>query len=93
MSVRVAPGTQVQVHLGGGLVWRNLHQTGAGAAAQVLQPVIPAATRHGVLIARYRAEKSGRAALEATGAPRCAPARACPQFLLLWRVQVIVRTP
>jgi hypothetical protein len=90
-TVRVARGSLVQVDLGGGLVWRNLHQVGAGA--RLLRSVVPATTHDGVLTARYRAEKSGRTALEATGAPHCAPGRACPQFLLLWRVQVIVRAP
>ncbi len=38
----------------------------------------------------FTAIGDGRATLTSTGAPVCAPDSACPQYLVLWRVSVVV---
>ena len=38
----------------------------------------------------FVATRAGRATLTSTGAPICAPGVACPQYLELWRVSVVV---
>lgn len=40
--------------------------------------------------AAYRAVRPGTAAVQATEQPSCAKGVACPQYVLLWRVQVLV---
>jgi hypothetical protein len=46
--------------------------------------------RGGTLTASYVATKAGRAELRASGAPTCAPGQACPQFILLWQVRIVI---
>jgi hypothetical protein len=85
--VPVARGATVTVELAGsGLRWSDLREVGPA----LLHRTGSVVSRSGGLVASYRATSSGRTELEASGAPRCAPRRACPQFLLLWEVQVVI---
>jgi hypothetical protein len=69
-----------------GLDWSKLREIGP----QLLRPDSLSPQGAGELAASYKAVGVGRTTLQATGAPICAPGKACPQFLLLWRVAIIV---
>jgi hypothetical protein len=45
----------------------------------------------GAIEASYRAVETGHTALRAFERPVCPPMRACPQFILLWQVNIRVR--
>jgi hypothetical protein len=88
-SVNVRLGQTVEVTLSEtSLVWSDLRQVGP----QLLR------VTHGVtrtvrqLRETYEAIAVGHTTLQATGAPRCSVGQACPQFLLLWRVEIVVTT-
>jgi hypothetical protein len=86
-SVHVVQGQTVTVGLAGsGLRWSGLHQVGPHLLRQRGLTVV----RGGTLMASYVATKAGRTALRASGAPNCPPGQACPQFILLWQVRVII---
>jgi hypothetical protein len=86
-SVHVVVGQTVTVGLAGsGLRWSDLHQVGP----HLLHPRRAAVVRGGTLTASYEATAAGRTELRASGAPTCAPGQACPQFILLWQVRVII---
>ena len=86
-SVHVVQGQTVTVGLAGsGLRWSGLHQVGPHLLRQRGLTVV----RGGTLMASYVATKAGRTALRASGAPNCSPGQACPQFILLWQVRVII---
>jgi hypothetical protein len=85
--VRVAQGQTVTVGLGGAnLRWSGLRQVGPHLLHQRGATVL----RGGALTASYVATTAGRTELRAGGAPKCAPGQACPQFILLWQVQVVI---
>jgi hypothetical protein len=86
VSVRV--GQTVRVALGGSMLhWSALQQLGPKLLRR------RGAVRHpaGGLAATYAAVRAGRTTLRASGAPTCAPGRACPQFILVWQVHLLVR--
>jgi hypothetical protein len=86
VSVRV--GQSVRVTLGGSMLqWSALQQLGP----LLLQRHGAVRHRAGGLAATYTAVKPGRTALRASGAPRCAPGQACPQFILVWQVHLVIR--
>jgi hypothetical protein len=72
---------------GSTLRWSGLRQVGPALLHR------HGAVRHraGGLAASYTAVKTGRTTLRASGAPRCAPGKACPQFILVWQVRLVVR--
>jgi hypothetical protein len=87
-SVAVKLGQTVRVDLSGsGLRWSGLREVGPHVLRQEARAVFHA----GTLTASYEATKAGRTALRASGAPKCATGEACPQFILLWQVRVVVR--
>jgi hypothetical protein len=69
-------------------VWSGLSQVGA----DLLQRTPAAANEDGAISASYRAVKPGQTTLRAFERPRCAPTRACPQFILLWQAHIRVRS-
>jgi hypothetical protein len=86
-SVHVVQGQTVTVGLtASGLRWSDLHQVGPHLLHQHGATVL----RGGTHTASYVATTAGRTALRASGAPTCAPGQACPQFILLWQVRVII---
>jgi hypothetical protein len=86
-SVRVARGQTVTVGLDGSdLRWSGLRQVGPHLLHQREKTVL----RNGALMASYVATAAGRTELRAAGAPKCAPGQACPQFILLWQVRVLI---
>jgi hypothetical protein len=86
-SVHVVEGQTVTVGLAGsGLRWSGLHQVGPHILRQRGVTVV----RGGTLTASYVATTTGRTELRATGAPTCAPGQACPQFILLWQVRIVI---
>jgi hypothetical protein len=86
-SVHVQPGQTVTVVLGGSaLHWSGLHQVGP----HLLRQRGVTTTRQGALTGSYVATKVGRTGLQASGAPTCVRGEACPQFIVLWRVRVVV---
>jgi hypothetical protein len=86
-SVPVGVGQTVTVELGGsGLQWSGLREVGPHLLRQHGATV----ERGGALTASYVATKAGRTVLRAGGAPKCAPGEACPQFILLWQVRVVI---
>lgn len=86
-TVRMRKGQYLTVDLNGGqLRWSGLHQVGPG----VLRLRGRVVSDDAGLTAGYQAVKVGRGELQANGAPRCAAGQACPQFILLWQVRVVV---
>jgi hypothetical protein len=86
-SVHVKEGQTVTVGLGGsGLRWSGLRQVGPHLLHQRGATVV----RSGALTASYVATGVGRTGLRASGAPTCARGKACPQFIVLWQVRVVV---
>jgi len=86
-SVHVALGQTVTVGLGGSaLRWSGLHEVGPHLLHQRGATVV----RQGALTASYLATTVGRTGLRARGAPTCARGKACPQFIVLWQVRVVV---
>jgi hypothetical protein len=86
-SVHVRVGQTLMVVLNGStLRWSGLRQVGP----LLLRAKGAVSHRGGGLTASYTAAKAGRTALRADGAPKCSPGKACPQFLLLWQVRVVV---
>jgi hypothetical protein len=86
-TVHVRVGHTLQVTLGGpALRWSGLHQVGP----VLLRRSGPIVQHNGAIAATYRAVKAGHTTLRAGGAPTCNPGRACPQFVLLWQVRVVV---
>ena len=85
--MRVEHGESVVVGLGGsGLRWSDLHQVGPHLLRQRGSSVV----RQGALTASYVATTAGRTSLQASGAPKCTTGEACPQFIVLWQVRVMV---
>jgi len=86
-SVHVRSGQTLMVVLNGStLRWSGLREVGP----VLLRPKGAVSHRGGGLTASYVAAKAGQTALRAGGAPKCSPGKACPQFLLLWQVRVVV---
>jgi hypothetical protein len=86
-SVHVRVGRTLMVVLNGStLRWSGLEEVGP----MLLRPHGAVSRGGGGLSASYTAVKAGRTALRATGAPKCSPGKPCPQFMLLWQVQVVV---
>jgi hypothetical protein len=87
-SVNVRLGETVEVTLSNtSLVWSAIRQVGS----QLLRVTHRATRSVHQFRETFEPVTAGHTALQATGAPRCSPGQACPQFLLLWRVQVIVK--
>jgi hypothetical protein len=85
--VHVVVGQTVTVGLSGSsLRWSDLRQVGPHLLHQHGATI----ERGGTLTASYVATKAGQTALRASGAPNCPPGQACPQFILLWQVRIIV---
>ena len=88
-TVHVRLGETVEVTLSDtSLVWSDIRQVGPH-----LLRVTHNVTRS-VLQLRETFEPiaTGHTTLQATGAAHCTAGQACPQFLLLWRVQIVVAT-
>jgi hypothetical protein len=86
-SVHVVVGQTVTVGLAGsGLRWSDLRQVGP----HLLHQHGAAKVRAGTLTASFVAATAGQTALRASGAPNCPPGKACPQFILLWQVRLVI---
>ena len=86
-SVHVEVGQTVTVGLNGSsLRWSGLHQVGP----HLLRQHGTTMESRGALTASYVATKAGRTALQASGAPKCATGQACPQFIVLWQVRLVI---
>jgi hypothetical protein len=86
-TVHLQAGHVLRVQLGGTtLRWSGLHQVGP----DLLRRSGAIVDRNGGIMASYRAVKAGHTTLRAGGAPKCAPGHACPQFILLWQVRVVI---
>jgi hypothetical protein len=70
-----------------GSVWSGLSEVGP----HLLRPDGAVRYDAGAISASYEAVAPGRTALRAIERPRCAPTRACPQFIVLWQVAIRVR--
>jgi hypothetical protein len=85
--VKVRLGQVVTVSLrGAGLEWSGLREVGP----RLLRSKRSAHRRAGTVVVTYAVVAKGRTELRAHGAPHCAAGRACPQFILLWQVQIAV---
>lgn len=69
--------------------WSGLSQVGP----RLLRPISSTRVGAGTIEASYRAVEPGHTALRAFERPVCPPMRACPQFILLWQVNIRVRRP
>jgi hypothetical protein len=88
-SVGVRLGQTVEVTLSEtSLSWSDLRQVGP----QLLRVTHKATRSARQFRETYKAVALGHTTLQAIGAPRCAVGQACPQFLLLWRAQLVVST-
>jgi hypothetical protein len=86
-TVHVRVGEKLTVGLSGAtLRWSGLAQVGP----HLLRRDGSETHRSGGLAASFTAAAKGRTELRASGAPICAPGEACPQFILLWQVKVVV---
>jgi hypothetical protein len=86
-SVNVRLGETVEVTLSEtSLMWSDLRQVGP-SLFRVTHKVTRSVRQ---LKETYQAIAVGHTVLQATGAPRCKVSQACPQFLLLWRVPIVV---
>ena len=84
--VHVQEGHALMVALSGAtLKWTGLRQVGPA-----LLHLKSAVSEAGALTASYTAVKTGQTVLRASGAPKCSPGKACPQFIVLWQVRVVV---
>jgi hypothetical protein len=88
-SITAATGSRVVVELTGkgALRWSPVV---ASPGAGVLVRRLGLQSTDGSSTATFVAARAGRATLTSTGAPICTPGMACPQFLELWRVSVVV---
>ncbi len=85
--MQVVVGQTVTVELGGSnLRWSGLRQVGPDLLRQRGTTV----AHGGTLTASYVAKGVGRTGLRASGSPQCARGKACPQFIVLWQVQVVI---
>jgi hypothetical protein len=85
--VRVRLGQEVEVRLGGSaLRWSSVREVGP----RLLRVAGAVGRRGGTVTANYAVVAKGRTELRASGAPQCKPGRACPQFIVLWQVRVVV---
>ena len=64
--------------------------TPAQAGAQLLRQLGAVRRNGGGVAVSYRAVAPGRTALRAFGRPVCPPMRACPQYILVWQVELRV---
>jgi hypothetical protein len=86
-GVTVRLGETVEVTLSDtSLKWSDLRQVGP-QLLRVTQKVTRSVRQ---LRETYKAIAVGHTTLQATGAPKCTAGQACPQFLLLWRIQIVV---
>jgi hypothetical protein len=86
-SVQVRVGQIVKVELEGTtLRWSGLRQVGP----RLLRAEGPVDQRAEGISASYAAVKAGRTTLRASAAPKCSRGRACPQFILLWQVRMVI---
>jgi hypothetical protein len=86
-SVHLRVGQTLEVVLGGtALRWSGLHQRGP----HILRQKGNVNAQGGEIAAVFTAVKAGRTTLQAGGAPKCSPGQACPMFVLLWQVRVLV---
>jgi hypothetical protein len=67
--------------------WSGPLQTGA----RLLRQIGAVRRESGGLVVSYRAIAPGKTALRAFERPVCAPTQACPQYILVWQVNVRVR--
>ena len=88
-TVHVRVGETVEVTLSDtSLVWSDIRQVGPHLL-RVTHNVTRSVRQ---LRETFEAITAGHTALQATGAPHCTAGQACPQFLLLWQVQIVVAT-
>lgn len=86
-SVRVRVGDTVRLVLGdSSLNWSTPRQIGP----QLLTQIGPAVRGTTDYRETFTASKAGRTDLQASAAPKCTRDEACPQFVLLWRTEIIV---
>jgi hypothetical protein len=84
----VAIGAIVDVRLNGAhSSWSALSEVGP----RLLAPVGTGRHAAGTIEVSYRAIESGRTTLRAFERPLCQPGRPCPQFILLWQVDLRVK--
>jgi len=89
-TVRLRPGWTLTLRLGApGRKFGAPRQYGGN----VLQTLGPAHESGSELIARFRAVRRGRAQLRATERPVCRSGTACPDYIALWTLTVVVQSP
>ena len=81
----MSAGSSFKLSLRSGLHWSGPHTSSSDIAITDVQ-----APASGGLTATVTALAPGRATLTASGAPICSPGQACPQFILLWTLGVVV---
>jgi hypothetical protein len=88
-SVTTSTRSRVVVELTGrgAMRWSSI---AASPAAGALVRQSGSQSSDGSSKAVFAATRAGRATLTSTGAPICSPGVACPQYLELWRVSVVV---
>jgi hypothetical protein len=87
-SVDVRLGERLQVTFNTvSLTWSNLRQVGPPLLRVTKRPTTSAHQ----FTETFTPVSVGHTALQATASPRCSPNQACPEFILLWQVQIIVR--
>ena len=87
-TVTASKGELVVVQLSGGpLRWSEAQ---AVQSTPVLVRVSGSTSATGSSTTVFRVANYGTARLDATGAPICAAAMACPQYVLLWHATVVV---
>jgi hypothetical protein len=91
-TVLASIGDLIVVELSGGpLRWSEAQaEPTTSATPPVLVRVSGSTSANGSSTTTFRVANHGTARIDATGTPICSPTQACPQFVLLWQVTVVV---
>lgn len=88
-TMRVGQRLEVVLHARPGMTaWSGVRSTDESVLASIVNPAATAA--RGVTLAAFRATAPGQAQIEATSGPDCSPGQACPAYLMVLTIDVIV---
>jgi hypothetical protein len=90
-TMHVGQTVEVVLHARQGMNgWKGVRSSDTSVLAPIVNPA--ATPSRGVTLATFRAVSAGRAEISATTGPICGPEQACPQYLIVYGVEVTVTT-
>jgi hypothetical protein len=91
VSMRVGQKVEVVLHARPGMTtWSGVRSSDPSVLAPTVNPAATAA--RGVTLAAFKAVAPGKAQIEATAGPDCAPYQACPAYLMVLTIDVAVNS-